>query len=1372
MLIFRPDLVVESLKKMELQTPTEAFMAKFCACFRQPVQEVHTLDYRHSSLSQVPNEVFAWERTLEELYVDSNQIRDLPRELFYCHGIRKLCLSDNEVQSIPPAIASLINLEEIDISKNGIVDLPDNIKGCKHLRFIEASVNPLGKLPDGFTQLLNLTELYLNDTFLDYLPGNFGRLSKLKILEVRENHLKQLPRSMARLSDLERLDIGNNDFTELPDVIGSMPALLELWCDSNQISMLPTTIGNLKQLMYFDASKNRIEDVPAEIEGCVSLSDLHLSTNMLKDLPETVGRLSNLTTLKVEDNQLASLPFSIGGLVSLSELNVAANDLDELPPSIGLLRHLRTFYADENFLEELPSELGSCNGLTVLSLRCNKLQYLPDELGRIPRLRVLNVSENQLVCLPFAFTKLKQIQALWLSENQAQPLIPLQTEVDRDTGKRTLTCYLLPQQSMDHEVEPVSDGDSFHPSMWDEERSRRMQIQFEGVEDEGKHPRTTQPYPKEMKDRVRHSQNLEILKSKLPNGDVQWSKGKEVDGGGVDNEAYNKDPPSGSSSPEKVHVELGVNPTASPLMQERHLLYKFDKDKLARDKARMQKEKVENNNTALTPGKDGDKSSKSKSGLPQKSEEKTKSSEKKGKEKSPSKDKEKSSGKDKGKDKSSKKEDKTDGSKGKHEPAQPLATSTPVVGVGGAKPSQSISDFRNVMVSNLGAVRDSKSDYALHQNVSSSRDNLNRDSVNRTPSRENLSMVNYSREPGSRDPGVKTIPYPFYTGYTSGGYHQHNHHHHHSQNHRHRSSGYDSEGGVRGYHQRRTLDYDSETGYKSDNGYKSDSDGYRLQRIQQAMRGDGYASDYGAAKSSRTPNKYGSGYSSDVGDSRRYKGYSHNDYRVPSSRNKGLTYSMAGSGNSHSNGPHVKRTTIRSDELYADQQGQNRSSQGERSSRPGPPVPPRSPSVKSLAKENDEREPGSRDTNVQDVSTRFQPVGRDGSPQRDMRHRGSEDLTSWRRDLYTVLEQKRLKQQGAGSQQPEPQTPVKMEPHHGVTELRRKSAPNMYSPIPSDDDMFHPPPYKPTPPYHPKQHHHLTSDSPDPELAKYMSGQDNKALSSVPEHKASPSRRSSMPQAVESPYSRVVGDRSFDSFPNPNDPPPPLNRSHEMSRYEDVAIYKSQEPPSQVSSSTDSGYGHGHHIYERVNELGHRISASPMNAMPPPSRAPPSPPRQHRLLTSQTPPRNSPNTPVSRESTPSRGLDGFRPPEKSSTPRPASDSPAPSGYHTDSPRQSSYAADYGSWQRMSVTITKNPGLGFSIAGGLGAPGNPYRPEDLGIFVTKVHPDGAAANKLRPGDKIITANGADFTHIDHSKAVMVLKTSMQTVQLVIERDVIV
>lgn len=40
------------------------------------------------------------------------------QELFCCQGLRKLTLSDNDIATLPPAIAALVNLEFLDLSKN------------------------------------------------------------------------------------------------------------------------------------------------------------------------------------------------------------------------------------------------------------------------------------------------------------------------------------------------------------------------------------------------------------------------------------------------------------------------------------------------------------------------------------------------------------------------------------------------------------------------------------------------------------------------------------------------------------------------------------------------------------------------------------------------------------------------------------------------------------------------------------------------------------------------------------------------------------------------------------------------------------------------------------------------------------------------------------------------------------------------------------------------------------------------------------------------------------------------------------------------------------------------------------------------------
>ncbi|KAL6260305.1 hypothetical protein P5V15_007837 [Pogonomyrmex californicus] len=80
---------------------------------------------------------------------------------------------------------------------------------------------------------------------------------------------------------------------------------------------------------------------------------------------------------------------------------------------------------------------------------------------------------------------------------------------------------------------------------------------------------------------------------------------------------------------------------------------------------------------------------------------------------------------------------------------------------------------------------------------------------------------------------------------------------------------------------------------------------------------------------------------------------------------------------------------------------------------------------------------------------------------------------------------------------------------------------------------------------------------------------------------------------------------------------------------------------------------------------------------------------------------------------------------------------------------------------LPVQVKKNPGLGFSIAGGVtGA--------ETGIIVTKVNPDGPAQGTLRPGDKILEVDGIDFTKSDHNNAVAVLRATGAVVSMMISR----
>ncbi|XP_042188509.1 protein scribble homolog [Callorhinchus milii] len=82
-------------------------------------RHVECVDRRHCSLQTVPEEIYRYSRSLEELLLDANQLRELPKPLFRLLNLRKLGLSDNEIQRLPPEVANFMQLVELDISRNG-----------------------------------------------------------------------------------------------------------------------------------------------------------------------------------------------------------------------------------------------------------------------------------------------------------------------------------------------------------------------------------------------------------------------------------------------------------------------------------------------------------------------------------------------------------------------------------------------------------------------------------------------------------------------------------------------------------------------------------------------------------------------------------------------------------------------------------------------------------------------------------------------------------------------------------------------------------------------------------------------------------------------------------------------------------------------------------------------------------------------------------------------------------------------------------------------------------------------------------------------------------------------------------------------------
>uniref|UniRef100_A0A8C3ZX01 Disease resistance R13L4/SHOC-2-like LRR domain-containing protein n=1 Tax=Denticeps clupeoides TaxID=299321 RepID=A0A8C3ZX01_9TELE len=458
-------------------------------------RHIESLDKRHCSLLYVPDEIYRYSRSLEELLLDANQLRDLPKPFFQLVKLRKLGLSDNEIQRLPPEIANFMQLVELDVSRNDILEIPDSISYCKALQVADFSGNPLTRLPESFPELRNLVCLSLNDISLQALPDNIGK-------------------SLSHLSKLEELDLGNNELYNLPETIGCLVSLKDLWLDGNQLSEIPAELGSMKNLLCLDVSENKLEHLPEEIGGLVSLADLLVSQNLIDYLPDGIGKLRKLSILKADQNRLVQLPEGIGSCESLTELVLTENQLTV--GSIVKFTQLRL---------TTPSmcEIGGCKSLNVFCVRENQLRHIPPELSQATELHVLDVSGNRLAYLPLSLTTLR-LKALWLSENQSQPLLTFQTDVDPESGQKVLTCVLLPQQpsESDHKGSDnlarcgaleslVNDMEN---STWDERAINRISaIRFmeeddDEDDDKGTLLRRATPYPGELRNMKKVAENV------------------------------------------------------------------------------------------------------------------------------------------------------------------------------------------------------------------------------------------------------------------------------------------------------------------------------------------------------------------------------------------------------------------------------------------------------------------------------------------------------------------------------------------------------------------------------------------------------------------------------------------------------------------------------------------------------------------------------------------------------------------------------------------------------------------------------------------------------------------------------------------------
>jgi internalin A len=225
-----------------------------------------------------------------KLDLSSQELTEIPREVFQLQNLTRLSLYNNQIVEIPDTIAELQNLTRLYLFRNQIVEIPDAIAELQNLTRLSLSRNQIVEIPDAIAELQNLTGLYLFGNQILEIPDAIAQLQNLKLLYLYNNKIVKIPDAIAQLQNLTELYLFGNQILEIPDAIAQLQNLTRLYLQNNQIEEIPDAIAQLKNLTALNLSHNKITRILKPIGYLVTIDRFDFSNNPLAIPPEILNK--------------------------------------------------------------------------------------------------------------------------------------------------------------------------------------------------------------------------------------------------------------------------------------------------------------------------------------------------------------------------------------------------------------------------------------------------------------------------------------------------------------------------------------------------------------------------------------------------------------------------------------------------------------------------------------------------------------------------------------------------------------------------------------------------------------------------------------------------------------------------------------------------------------------------------------------------------------------------------------------------------------------------------------------------------------------------------------------------------------------------
>lgn len=88
-------------------------------------------------------DIISFVASLEELYLEENELMRLPRDLSNLSNLKLLSIANNQLEELTEGIADMEGLEQLIADHNSLKTLPEFIERLQNLKLLDFSENPL-----------------------------------------------------------------------------------------------------------------------------------------------------------------------------------------------------------------------------------------------------------------------------------------------------------------------------------------------------------------------------------------------------------------------------------------------------------------------------------------------------------------------------------------------------------------------------------------------------------------------------------------------------------------------------------------------------------------------------------------------------------------------------------------------------------------------------------------------------------------------------------------------------------------------------------------------------------------------------------------------------------------------------------------------------------------------------------------------------------------------------------------------------------------------------------------------------------------------------------------------------------------------------